>query len=74
MEGFLRVLVLDLARMVAGSGGILEMVKVVKEEEIEMEEEYEEEEEEARRMWMVLFFLALLVIVWSESDEVHLNQ
>lgn len=76
MEGFLRVLqtdVLDLARTAAGSGGVWEMIGVVEEEEIGMEDEYEEEEE-ARRMWMMLFFLALLVMVWSESDEVNLHQ
>lgn len=79
MERFLKVLeinVLGLARTVAGSGGVWEMVEVVEEEEIEMEDGYEEEEEEkeARGIWMVLLFLALLVIVWTESDEVHLHQ
>ncbi|KAK3831256.1 MAG: hypothetical protein JOS17DRAFT_817005 [Linnemannia elongata] len=71
-----KINVLGLARTVAGSGGVWEMVEVVEEEEIEMEDGYEEEEEEkeARGIWMVLLFLALLVIVWTESDEVHLHQ
>lgn len=69
----LETIILDLARVAAGSEGVREMVNVVEEseEEIKMEDEHDDEEE-ARGVWMILLFCAILVMAYSESAEVQL--
>ncbi|KAG0290861.1 hypothetical protein BGZ96_005665 [Linnemannia gamsii] len=67
-------IILDLARVAAGSDGAQEMVSVVeeKEEEIKMEDEHDDEEE-TRGVWKILLFCSILVMAYNESDEVQIH-